>query len=190
MGNVLVKWAPHEAISDVFPEENPAELFQKFRPIWIDLNLGKLTEENAIELYANQFNFPKQKIEELMGRLKTHQVHLPESVALLDKLHQSGYKLYSITDNIKEFIVYHLKNSQLLDYFLDVIVSADIGVLKPDSKIYNHLINKHNLVPSESVFLDDAIHNIEGAKAVGLHGIHFTDATFAKTELNKLGVLI
>src|SRR5688572_11860283 len=117
VGNVLVKWAPHEAIQSVLPEHDPIILYKNMFPIWLDLNLGKLTEHAAIDLYHTHLTVPQKKIAELMQLLKTSQTPLPGSLELLHKLQAASIPLYAITDNIKEFIEYHRTQSKFLHYF-------------------------------------------------------------------------
>jgi putative hydrolase of the HAD superfamily len=190
VGNVLVKWAPYEVIKGLFPERNPEEFYQQMRLIWIDLNLGRMTEEEAIVLYQNQLAISKDQISRLMNEFKTHQTPIPGSLVLLKKLEILGMNLFSITDNIKEIMEYHRKNSEFIGYFKDIVVSADIGVLKPDARIYQHLLNKHHLSPSETVFIDDLKKNVEGALAVGMSAIQFTDVQSCEVQLIELGVAI
>ena len=110
-----------------------------------------------------------------MHEFKTHQNPLPGSIALLDKLKTLNINLFAITDNFKEIMEYHKRNSDFIQYFKDIIVSADIGVLKPDAKIYKHLLIKHALNPAESIFIDDVLPNVEGAIKVGMQAFQFTD---------------
>jgi HAD superfamily hydrolase (TIGR01509 family) len=56
-----------------------------------------------------------------------------------------------------------------------MVISGEEKVIKPKPGIYNILLNRYNLVPSESVFIDDNLNNIKGAQAVGMHGIQFTN---------------
>lgn len=48
VGNVLVRWEPFEVINSVFPEFEAEDFYRKIYPTWIDLNLGKLSEDEAI----------------------------------------------------------------------------------------------------------------------------------------------
>ena len=75
------------------------------------------------------------------------------------------------------------------DKFKGIVVSADIKLIKPDPKIYNYTLNKFNLIPKETVFIDDMLENITAAKNIGIYGIHFTDLAVCKNELQKLGVI-
>lgn len=85
--------------------------------------------------------------------------------------------------------------SQLLDLLeswgiedaFDVIIgSGDMGVMKPDPRIYNLALEGLDVLAHEAVFVDDFIENIQGAKALGIHAIHFRNTPQALEELRKL----
>jgi HAD superfamily hydrolase (TIGR01509 family) len=69
-------------------------------------------------------------------------------------------------------------------------VSAELGVLKPDKRMFLHVIEAGSLQPQECVFFDDVAANVAGAEAVGMHGRLFTDALRARTDLLELGVAV
>lgn len=188
IGNVLVRWDPYKVINSVFPENDPDVFYKLIRPIWLELNLGKITECDAIELYHQIYKIPKHKLEQFMLALKIDQTPISGTVELLDSLCQLNYSLYSITDNIKELLAYHRKHSNFLHRFIDVISSADIGFLKPHPNIYRCLLDRHQLIPQETVFIDDLAINVEGATKLGMHGIQFLDIESCCAELNALGV--
>jgi len=52
--------------------------------------------------------------------------------------------------------------------------SHEIGLRKPDSAAYQYVLKENNLQPHETLFIDDTIGNIEGAKAVGMSTIFLT----------------
>jgi len=189
IGNVLVKWSPYEVLEQLFPQKGAKELYQQIRPIWIDLNLGKLTEQEAILGYQDLLNVPEKQLAELMQLLKTSQTLLPGSLELLKKLHACNVPLYSITDNVKEIMEYHRLNSNFLHYFSGIAVSAEIGILKPNEKIYRYLLEQYKLDPAESVFIDDLMANVEGARAVGMHAFQFISAESCESELIEFGIL-
>lgn len=189
IGNVLVKWAPFDVIKSVFPDSDPEGFFKAMYPVWIDLNLGKVSELEAIELYHQQLKFPKDKLVQLMYAFKTGQTPIPGSLELLEELScLEGIELYSITDNIRELIAYHRANSNFLDKFKGVVVSADIAVLKPNAAIYNNLLTSYNLIPGECVFIDDLAINVDGARKVGMRAFQFLDAKQCRMELKALRI--
>lgn len=65
---------------------------------------------------------------------------------------------------------------ELIDELFDAaVISSEVGLRKPDPRIYHLALEKVGLAPAEAVFVDDAMPNVEGAKAVGMHAIHHTD---------------
>ncbi len=72
------------------------------------------------------------------------------------------------------------------DVFDHMVVSAEVGLMKPDARIYRLALEELNARAEESVFLDDVLANVEAARAVGMHGIHFTQPEKALEELKQL----
>jgi putative hydrolase of the HAD superfamily len=157
-------------------------------PIWFDLNLGKLTESEAIEAYKQQLDLPDVNYEALMVAVRESLVPLEGSVELLDELFKKGVPLYSITDNVNEIIHYLKRRYTFFEQFKGIVVSADIGVLKPSPIIYKKLIDSHNLTPAECVFIDDLEKNAQGAREVGMQAIHFLNAEQCRQDLRKFGL--
>ncbi|HEX5194782.1 MAG TPA: HAD family phosphatase [Solirubrobacteraceae bacterium] len=67
-----------------------------------------------------------------------------------------------------------------------VVYSHEEGVLKPDPRSYAIVCERLGVVPARAVFVDDVAANVDGARAVGMRGILFTDAEGAIEELRGL----
>jgi len=72
------------------------------------------------------------------------------------------------------------------DAFDDMLISAELGMVKPDPRIYRIALNRLDIEPSQAIFIDDFTHNVEGAKSVGMHAIHFKDPVQVRIQLNTL----
>ena len=72
------------------------------------------------------------------------------------------------------------------DAFNHLIISAEIGLMKPGPEIYQFTLETLGFAPEETVFIDDFIENIEGAQDVGIHGILFNSPEQVKKKLNEL----
>lgn len=59
-------------------------------------------------------------------------------------------------------------------------------MIKPDLKIYQHLLESFNLKAEETLFIDDSKENIEAALQAGIRGLQFKDAINLKEKLNAL----
>ena len=70
----------------------------------------------------------------------------------------------------------------ITDYFDKVYYSNELGMRKPDTEIYSHIIEENNLNPQETLFIDDMENNIIGAQSVGLRTVHLSDQDYL-TEL-------
>lgn len=76
-----------------------------------------------------------------------------------------------------------------LDEFDDLLISGDVGLVKPDPEIFELLVARCDLVPERAVFIDDSAANIETARRLGFATIHFEERTIdLATELVRLGV--
>lgn len=80
----------------------------------------------------------------------------------------------------------YLTREKMIDAFDHIIISAEVGVAKPDPKIFQIALEKAGVSPSEAVFVDDFYPNIEGCEKVGMKGIHFKDAQSTLQQLKQL----
>jgi epoxide hydrolase-like predicted phosphatase len=72
------------------------------------------------------------------------------------------------------------------DVFDHMIISAEVGVAKPDAKIYHIALEQLQVQPEEAVFVDDFIENIEACEEIGMEAIHFKHPTTAIQQLKEL----
>ena len=76
-----------------------------------------------------------------------------------------------------------LNHYGLEDLFDATILSCEIGAGKPDETIYREALRQLDVTPDEAVFIDDLPANVTGARAIGMHAIHFRDTPSLKSEL-------
>ena len=84
--------------------------------------------------------------------------------------------------DLRDFIV----REKFDDAFDKMIISAEVGAMKPEPKIYQIALEQFGVKPKEAVFVDDFYINIEGCEKVGIKGIHFKDAESTLQQLKKL----
>jgi len=89
------------------------------------------------------------------------------------------------TKNLEEVLANH---HGIIDLFDVVINSARVGMAKPDVRIYHLAAERLGVPASACVFTDDLVHNIEGARAAGMHAFHFQGAAHLEAELRALGM--
>jgi putative hydrolase of the HAD superfamily len=69
-----------------------------------------------------------------------------------------------------------------------ILVSAEEGLAKPDPRLYQLAAKRLGVEPGEAVMVDDFLVNVEGARAAGLHAIHYQPGLDVRAELIRLGV--
>jgi putative hydrolase of the HAD superfamily len=72
------------------------------------------------------------------------------------------------------------------DAFDDLVISAEVGLAKPDPAIYRLALERLEVEADRAVFVDDFKHNIVAAVDIGMHTVHFTDPNQAIADVNQL----
>ena len=193
IGNVLVRWDSLGIVEAAFGlsgEEAKARRHALFgeTDIWRALNRGEHTEAGAKAAYVAAGLLTADEAEAMFAALYDSLHLLEDTPPLMERLKAAGYRIFALTDNVRE-IVAHLEGTHdWWAHFEHVTNSAEVGVLKPDPRIYAHLLDTNVLAPEETVFFDDMPGNVAGAQAAGMHAFVFTDAAQAERDLRSLGV--
>lgn len=98
----------------------------------------------------------------------------PYSMDLIQSLN-NRYKLY-ILSNINDihFKAIEKECAALFGCFDECFFSYKIGMRKPDTEIYSHVLHATNSLPEHTIFIDDAPQNILGARGLGIATYHVT----------------
>ncbi len=191
IGNVMVRWSPQEITRLTFGDHLDVDslalsIFKS--DIWLALNKGQLTEDEAKLNFQKDFNFSTVQAERFFYYVKETQLLLYGSVELLTRIKTAGYRVFALTDNVNEIVEYLKKTYRFWPIFEGAVVSSEVGVLKPQAEIFQEVLRRFALTASQTVFLDDMPHNVEGARAVGIHAIKFENAQQCETDLKNLGL--
>ena len=69
------------------------------------------------------------------------------------------------------------------------MVSGEVGLAKPDPRIFALTIERCRLEPARTVFIDDSLRNVEAGRNAGMHALHFRNPVQLHADLNRLGML-
>jgi len=84
--------------------------------------------------------------------------------------------------DLRDYVVKH----QFDDAFDTLIISAEIGMMKPQPEVYQLALKQAQVEANEAAFIDDTPRNVEAANALGMHGIVFRDPAQVKENLKAL----
>src|ERR1700757_664675 len=78
---------------------------------------------------------------------------------------------------------------EFLRWFRGVLVSGEVGVIKPDPRLFELLLERFAIDPKRAVYIDDVAANVDAARPFGIHTVHFTTPNALRAELAELGLL-
>ena len=83
----------------------------------------------------------------------------------------------------------NLRAQDLEKYFDEVVISGEVGYVKPDPRIFELTLQRMNIAASEAIFVDDLQYYADGAKKVGITVVRFVNADQLRADLKSLAVL-
>ena len=108
-----------------------------------------------------------------------------KSVDVLIELKKRDYECYVLSNWSWETFQGINKKYPFINMFDGLIISGKEKLVKPDKKIYLLAISKFNLIPKETVFIDDRIENIKAAKKLSFKTIHLKNPELIKLKIKK-----
>jgi 2-haloacid dehalogenase len=191
VGNVLLRWDPRNLYRTVFDDEAEMEWFLSTvcTPPWnLEQDRGRDWDE-AVALLVKHYPDHEMPIRAFHDRWEeTVSGVIEENVVLLGRLRDAGVPNYCITNFSSPKFFLSQKRYPFLSGFDGTIVSGDERLLKPEPEIYNLLLSRYGLKAGDCIFIDDSKANVEGARAVGMHAIHFVEPMDLTAELRKYGI--
>ena len=104
-------------------------------------------------------------------------------VAYIKRLRQAGYRTGLLSNAPDEARQLLSKGYPIIDDFDGVVISAEVKVMKPDPEIYRLAADSVGVDVTEALFVDDVMENVEGARAVGMQALHFSDPDLVRQQL-------
>jgi FMN phosphatase YigB (HAD superfamily) len=195
LGNVLFLYNPEKIIKSLLPEtKNKQEYLEKLflNSMWINkLDKGLFNHKEAKEYLTKTVNLNLEKTMDLCKLYDNWVYHLDivnGSKDIFNSLLENNYKVYLLTNFQDEPFDRLIETHPFLKKAHGEVVSAKVKMLKPEPEIYEHLLQKYQLVAEECVFVDDKKENIDAAQAMGIHGIVFESSEQFSQDLKKLAV--
>jgi 2-haloacid dehalogenase len=192
LGGVLVDWDPRYLYRQLFddPDEMESFLAEVTTAEWnAHQDAGRPWAE-AVELLVAEHPQRRELIEVFHRRWPEMLAgEIPGTVSVLADLRAAGVRLIALSNWSAETFPFARERFDFLAWFEGIVISADVGVNKPDRRIFDHLAEEFAIDPAAALFIDDSSANVDAAKALGFRVIQFTDATTLRRELVQLGLL-
>lgn len=111
------------------------------------------------------------------------------TVDVLSELHSRRVGLFALSNWSAETFPFARKRFEFLKWFKGIMLSGEVGLIKPDTRIYELFFKTFAIDPAHAIYIDDLRPNVEVAESLGMHGILFTDPNSLRSELFRSGLL-
>ncbi len=188
LGGVLIDWNPRYLYRKLLETEAEVEDFLSriCDPDWNEqqdagrpfaVGISQLAaqypeEQSLIEAYFERWS-------EMLGGA------LDETVEVLDGLREKDVRLFALTNFSAETFPIARERFEFLTWFEGILVSGEEGMKKPDPRIFRLLGERFGLELEGAAFIDDVPKNVEAARQLGLHAIHFTSAQKLRQDIDR-----
>lgn len=188
-GGVLIGYDYQSLVKTLFDDEAERRAFQELVCSEEFMTRCDLGEESFAEIIRKQQElYPrwKRQLQEFHDRnVDAMTGEMPGMRELLIRFKAEGYHLYGLT-NWSEAVYRVIEKFDILQMMEGTLFSSEEKMLKPDAAIYRRLCEKFGLRPEECLFTDDKQVNVDGALAVGMQAVLFTNAKEYEKSLISL----
>lgn len=193
LGGVLIDWNPRHLYRSLFDGDEAAMerfLAEVCTPAWnAQLDTGRSWRE-AVGALADRYPEQRDLItayddrwDEMLGG------PIEGTVAVLADLRRAGVRVAALSNWSAEKFPVALSRFAFLGWFDTIVISGDVGINKPDPRIYRHLFEQTGLDPGSCVFVDDSTANVAAAAALGMTALRFHDFATLRRELEERDLL-
>ena len=190
-GGVLVDWNPRYLYKNLFEDKLQMEYFLAniCNEDWnLRQDAGRSLAEGTAELqkqfpeYESMIQYYYDKWEVMLKE------EISQNVSLLYRLNKK-YRLFGLTNWSGETFPVAFNRFSFFKEFEGIVVSGDEKMIKPDKEIFHLLLARYQLNAKDSIFIDDNIKNINTAKEIGFHTIHFNNGMDLENQFNQMNII-
>jgi HAD superfamily hydrolase (TIGR01509 family) len=193
VGGVLIDWNPRYLYRRMFNGDHGAMerfLTEVCSPAWnLRQDAGRPFAEAVAELacrYPEHAGFIAaydEAWEEMVAGAHD------ETIAIVRQLKARATPLYCLTNFSREKFPLMRQRFDVFGLFDGIVVSGEIGLVKPDPAIYRHLLERFHLQAAECFFIDDVEANVEIARASGMRAVLYRSSDELRRVLVNEGVM-
>lgn len=144
------------------------------------MDMGELTADLFLAELSRLQDRPVT-LQELEANAKLDE----EVIAIAEEL-KGNYRIALLSNAPSVFIRALLVEHDLERLFDEVIVSSEVGMVKPDADIFRLTLDRLGVDASEAIFIDDNERHVRAAEEVGIKSIQFVSASQLRNELENL----
>ena len=188
LGGVFFDWNPHHFFKDIFSDSADLEYFLSSvcNDEWnIKQDAGRITKTAEEELISKFPQYEEQIKLYYPNHRKMIKKVFAESIDVLHELKEKNYSSYVLSNWSAETFVGMTDDYPFLKLFDGLLISGEVKLVKPSQRIYELAMLRFNLVPKETVFVDDRLENVLIAKKLGFNIIHLVNPKDIRKKIKE-----
>ncbi len=155
-------------------------------PYWCEFDRNVWTWDEIVNAFVSMDPEIEEDIRKVIASQRNLVTKRDYAIPWVEELKAKGLRVLFLSN----FSTYCRKDcADALDFipYMDGgVFSFECNLIKPDSDIYEYLIDKYKLNPEECVFIDDVLNNTKAAEALGINTILFENYEDAKVKLDAM----
>ena len=186
LGGVLVDWNPRYLFRKVFDDEDEMEWFlaNVCNPSWNEQQDSGRTIAEATDELISAYPTHADNIRAYYTRFdETLSGPISGTPDLLAAVKSTGSRVFALTNWSAETFPVARKRFSFLALFDGILVSGEEGLKKPDPEIFHLSVQRFDLQPETTLFIDDSPTNIAAAASLGFTTHHFSAAAELRQQL-------
>jgi len=174
LGNVLISFIPSEYLKKKnYPSTIRniiiADIFQSEE--WKKLDNGEITVNEAIDSIALRSALKREEIALVFNFRADIMFPLDDNVRLLPELKKQGFGVYYLSNFPLDTFEDVRNDYYFFRYFDGGIISAEVKLSKPDTRIFRCFLERYSLKAEECLYIDDIEENVRAAESNGIESI-------------------
>ena len=156
---------------------------------WKQAQRGQITLEAYWQQVGNELKIPPSRLMELREDFYRGDQLDTDLIELIKEIRADEVRVGLLSNNSLDLIDV-LDELGIARLFDAIVISAQIGIMKPDKRAYKAILDALDAEPSRSIFIDDFVQNVEGARRIGMSAVRFSsDCNLKKRVKQWLGKL-
>lgn len=155
-----------------------------FPTCWKEFDRGTMTLEEVAKELADLNNCSVEESTAAIMHVMELMQEISETGALVRELKEKGFGVYILSNMPKEFYA-QIEKLDIIKVFDGAVISYRERLIKPDPRIFGLILDRYDLEPGESLFVDDKKKNVDTALGLGMEAVHFTSPAEGVAEIRK-----
>jgi len=182
----VVQWNPQRVREMTGLPDAKTDVFKTpyFEDLWLELDRGTLSEAQIAAQVAAETELSEVEVNLYFAAVRESLIDFKESIDLIRQMKDQGIKMY-VLSNMGLVNAKYLRQREYFELFDGIVISAEEKLIKPDTELFQLVIDRYQLDPAQIVFIDDSLPNITAAESLGMHGVHFDASSESYLKIKK-----